>query len=359
MFEQFQTYITPLLDSVGKTPIMQASIVILVSFLIASIFKYIVIWGLKSILTRSQVKLGNDFLDLLHAPIYYSVLLLGLSSALLILKPDPMYIFVLSSIIKSVAMIIWTVFLLRANKELLKSLALHPTRFNTFNYKTLPLFQNILNILIIVFAVYLIFSVWDVDMTAWLASAGIVGIAVGFAAKDSLANLFSGVFIMADAPYKVGDYVILDSGERGEITHIGIRSTRMFTREHIEITIPNSVMGNSKIINESGGPDERSRCRVPIGVAYDTDIDLVRTVLMSIATQQEMVCVDPEPRVRFRRFSGSALDFELLVWIDKPALKGRLIDSLNSEILKKFRENNIEIPYSKQDLYIKEMPSNR
>ena len=357
MLEKFQTYITPILESFGENAIMQASFVIMVAFVIASIFKYFVISGLKRLITRSQVGLGNGFLDLLHAPIYYSVLLIGLSSALLILKLEALYFFIASSILKSIGMLIWTVFLLKANKELLRVLVLHPTRFKSFNTKTLPLFQNILNIVIIVFAVYLIFSIWNVDMTAWLASAGIIGIAVGFAAKDTLANLFSGVFIMADAPYKVGDYVVLDSGERGEITHIGIRSTRMFTRDHIEITIPNSVMGNSKIINESGGPHEKSRCRIPIGVSYNTDIDLVRSVLMTIANNEEMVCAEPEARVRFRRFSGSALDFELLVWIDKPELKGRLIDILNTEIFKQFKVNNIEIPYSKHDLYIKEMPS--
>lgn len=356
MLKQIQSYLTPIIESYADNPIMQASIVIAVFFVIASIFKYIVILGLKRLIARAKITLGSNFLDLLHAPIYYSVLLVGLATAVTILKPEPQYLFILSSLLKSVAMLIWTVFLLKANKELLNGLVVHPTRFASFNNKTLPLFQNMLNIIIIVFAVYLVFSIWNVDMTAWLASAGIVGIAVGFAAKDTLANLFSGVFIMADAPYKVGDYVVLDSGERGEITHIGIRSTRMFTRDHIEVTIPNSVMGNSKITNESGGPNERSRCRIAVGVSYNTDIDLVRSVLLAIADNQELVCVDPEPRVRFRRFSGSALDFELLVWIDKPELKGRLIDSINSEIYKQFKQNSIEIPYSKQDLYIKEMP---
>ena len=190
-----------------------------------------------------------------------------------------------------------------------------------------------------------------------LASAGIVGIAVGFAAKDTLANLFSGVFIMADAPYKVGDYVVLDSGERGKITHIGIRSTRMLTRDDVEITIPNSVMGNTKIINESGGPYEKSRCRIPVGVSYDSDIDLVRSVLMDVANSTDTICREPEPRVRFRRFSGSSLDFELLVWIENPEIKGRIIDVLNTAVFKQFKANNIEIPYSKHDLYIKEMPA--
>ena len=357
MLEQFQTRITPFLTLLGDSLIMQASMVIIISFLVASIFKYIVISGLKKLITRSQFNWGNGLLDLLHKPIYYSVLLLGLASALLIVQPLDMYFYIASSIIKSLGLLIWTIFMLKASSIFLKGAAVHPVRFSSFNHKTLPLFQNVINIIIVILAVYLIFSTCDVDMTAWLASAGIIGIAVGFAAKDTLANLFSGVFIMADAPYKVGDYVILDSGERGEITHIGIRSTRMLTRDDIEITIPNSVMGDSKIINESGGPHEKSRCRVPVGVSYETDIDILRTVLMNIAQNEPMVCAEPEPRVRFRRFSGSALDFELLVWIDKPATRGSLLDILNCEIYKQFKLHNIEIPYSKQDLYIKELPT--
>jgi MscS family membrane protein len=86
-------------------------------------------------------------------------------------------------------------------------------------------------------------------MTAWLASAGIIGIAVGFAAKDTLANLFSGVFILADSPYKLGDYVVLEDNSRGKVTQIGLRSTRMLTRDDVEVTVPNSIMGNTKIIN--------------------------------------------------------------------------------------------------------------
>jgi MscS family membrane protein len=356
MLEQFQTFIAPILLSFGENPGMQAAMVIMISFVIASIFKYIIIAGLKRLLFRSKINLSSGLLDLLHAPIYFSVLLIGLASAISILKPQPIIMFIGLSVVMSIGMLLWTVFLLKGNRIFLNSLAIHPSRFQSVNHKTLPLFQNILNIVIVILAVYLIFSIWNVDMTAWLASAGIIGIAVGFAAKDTLANLFSGVFIMADAPYKVGDYVVLDSSERGEITHIGIRSTRMLTRDDIEITIPNSVMGNTKIINESDGPYEKSRCRIPIGVAYDSDIDLVRCVLMDIANSEESICVEPEPRVRFRRFSGSALDFELLVWIDKPELKGRIIDILNCKIFKQFKIDNIEIPYSKHDLYIREMP---
>jgi small-conductance mechanosensitive channel len=357
MFEQLNQAITPFLEIFGDNIYTQAGLVIALSFIVASIFKYVLMVGLKAFIARIHVSLDSSFLNLLHTPIYYSLLLMGFSSAASIVAPSELSGYIIFSSLQSVAILIWTAFFLRANHVVLRKIALNPNRFHAVNNKTLPLFLNLVNIIILVLCVYFVFSVWGVDMTAWLASAGIVGIAVGFAAKDTLANLFSGVFIMADAPYKIGDYIVLDSGERGEVTHIGMRSTRMLTREDVEVTIPNSVMGNSKIINESGGPHEKSRCRVPVGVSYDADIDEVREVLMQIAlTEKEYVCEDPEPRVRFRRYGASALEFELLVWITKPALRGRVIDILNSEIFKQFRQCKIEIPYSKHDLYIKEMP---
>ena len=222
--------------------------------------------------------------------------------------------------------------------------------------QTRPLFQNLAYIVVLIIAVYLIFRSWNVDMTAWLASAGIAGIAIGFAAKDTLANLFSGVFILADGPYKIGDYVVLDSGERGKVTHIGIRSTRLLTRGDVEITIPNAVMGNTRISNESGGPYEKFRIVVQVGVAYGSDIDQVKAILMDVAEKESEVCTEPEPRVRFRSFGNSSLDVELLCWVESPEVRGRVLDALNTIIYKRFNAENIEIPYSKHDVYIKEMP---
>jgi MscS family membrane protein len=222
--------------------------------------------------------------------------------------------------------------------------------------QTRPLFENLGFLIVLAIAGYLLFRSWDIDMTAWLASAGVIGIAVGFAAKDTLANLFSGVFILADAPYKIDDYVVLDSGQRGKVTHIGIRSTRLLTRDDVEITIPNAIMGNTSIINESGGPHEKFRIRVSVGVAYGSDIDKVKEVLMEVAVKEPQVCNDPEPRVRFLLFGASSLDIDLLCWVENPEIRGRVLDVLNTTIYKRFNEEGIEIPYSKQDVYIKEMP---
>jgi small-conductance mechanosensitive channel len=115
-------------------------------------------------------------------------------------------------------------------------------------------------------------------------------------------------------------------------------------------------MGNSKVVNESGGPHPKYRIRASVGVAYGTDIDEVKTILLKIAADTDEVCDDPEPRVRFRTFGASSVDFELLGWVENPELRGRVLDSLNTTIYKVFLQQGVEIPYSKQDLYIKEMP---
>jgi MscS family membrane protein len=356
MIEQLRTALQPILTLFGDNSYIQATLAIVLSLLVAWLFERVIITALKNLANKTRFDLDDHVVGLLHTPIYTSILLVGVTIATLNLAPPELYRNIVFSILQSLALIVWVVFLLRSNRILLTRIARNEKRIKIVHQQTLPLFLNLFNIIIVVLTVYFLFSAWNVDMTAWLASAGIVGIAVGFAAKDTLANLFSGVFIMADAPFKIGDFIVLDTGERGEVTHIGIRSTRILTRADIEVTIPNAVMGNTKIINESGGPHEKHRCKVSVGVAYGSDIDKVREILLGISSADENVCADPPPQVRFRLFGASSLDFDLLFWINKPRLRGRVVDSLNCEIYKQFNENDVEIPYSKQDLYIKELP---
>ncbi|MEW6214412.1 MAG: mechanosensitive ion channel domain-containing protein [Nitrospirota bacterium] len=196
-----------------------------------------------------------------------------------------------------------------------------------------------------------ILSVWKISITPLLASAGIAGAAVAFAAKDTIANFFGGISIFVDRPYKIGDYIVLDTGERGEVVEIGIRSTRIKTRDDILISIPNSIISNTKIINESA-PIPNFRVRIPIGVAYGSDIEIVEKTLIEIASQNENILNEPEPRARFREFGESSLNFELLCWAREPALRGLTVHELNKEIYKRFEEKEIRIPFPQRDIHI-------
>ena len=219
--------------------------------------------------------------------------------------------------------------------------------------KALPLLENLGRIILVLLSVYFLMLCWDIDLTAWIASAGIMSVAIGFAAKDTLGNLFAGVFIMADSPYKEGDYINLDSGERGYVTSIGIRSTRIQTRDDIEITIPNSIVATSKIVNESGGPSEKARIRIDVEIAYGSKVENATKIMYDIAVSSNSVCLDPDPRVRFRQFGESGLRLQLLAWIEKPELRGLVIDELSVQIYNEFNKEGIVFPFPQRTVHIK------
>ena len=355
--EQFN----PLVTVLGDYPWIRGLLALGLFFVLAKFM----VWGVIPLIRRLTARTSTHIDDLvvryIRSPLFWSIALLGvLIAAAIVGLPDRFHSVLVSASV-SVMVFVWMLFAMRAAKLALSIASQRARPTAVIRPQTLPLFTNLVAITLVVFAVYFIFQSWNVDMTAWLASAGIAGIAIGFAAKDTLANLFSGVFIMADSPYKIGDYVVLDDGVglRGKVTHIGIRSTRLLTRDDVEVTIPNSIMGNSKVVNESGGPHVKYRLRVAVGVAYGSDIDRVREVLMSVAQASQDVCRDPVPRVRFRNFGPSSLDFELLCWVDDPELRGRVLDALNSAVYKSFLAEGIEIPYAKQDVFIKEWPATR
>jgi small-conductance mechanosensitive channel len=124
------------------------------------------------------------------------------------------------------------------------------------------------------------------------------------------------------------------------------------TRDDIQIIVPNAIMANSKIINESGGPSLKHRIRCRLSVAYGSDVDQVRALLMSLAEHCTELAVDPAPRVRFRALGDSGLDFELMGWIEDSSFRGRVLDSLYTDIYKQFSAAGIEIPYPKHDVYL-------
>lgn len=241
----------------------------------------------------------------------------------------------------------------RATRVILRALEAERHKFRLFQPRTVPLYEMGIKLLLVGLVLYVLFLVWGIDATAWVASAGIIGIVVGFAARDTLANLISGVSIVADAPYKIGDYIVLDSGERGVVSALGIRSTRLITRDDVEVSIPNAVIGSAKIVNESGGPYVRHRIRVPVGVAYDSDIDQVIKLLQQIAQEHELVVDEPSPRVRIRGFGDSAIDVELMGWIRRPADRGLIVHELNLAIIRGFREAGIEIPFPQRDVHLR------
>jgi len=347
--------VSEIVRMVSANRYIEAAIVVFASLIAAVIADFFLTRVCRVLARRTKTTIDDSFIELIHNPIRFTVLVIGLWIAVVLLDLPSRPEWIIAAVLKSLAVMVWTVFAIRFFTLFLDYFS-HLQRFRIIEPRTQLLFDNISKVVFSAAAVYFIFVFWHINVSAWLASAGIIGIAVGFAAKDTLANLFSGIFILTDAPYKIGDYINLDTGERGQVTHIGLRSTRLLTRDDVEVTIPNAVMANAKIVNETGGPWEKERIRIKVGVAYGSDVDRLKEILQEIAERHPDTCTDPAPRVRFRSFGDFSLDFELLCWITEPKMRGRVIDALNTEIYKRLGQEGIEIPYPKRDVYIKEMP---
>jgi len=353
MFEQIKSIYQYLFDYLNQNPFIQFIVLIVSSIFVAKIIDIIFISFLSRIAKQTKTTIDDTIIDTIHKPIYYSFLFLGIRLSISVdnLNLGENIIFTTTGFLKTLAILIWA-------KALFKTFLLlfnwYSSRTNSnVKQKLLPLFDNVGKIIIFLGTVYFIMISWGVNPVGWLASAGVLGVVLGLAAKDTLSNLFSGIFIMMDSPYKEGDYINLDSGERGYVLNVGIRSTRIMTRDDIEITIPNSVIANAKIINESGGPHENERIRLSIGVAYGSDIDIVKNILVDVAKKSGLISEKFEPRVRFREFGESSLNFQLLFWIDKPEARGRTLDALNTSIYKEFHKSNIEIPFPQRTIHLK------
>ncbi|MCH2583096.1 MAG: mechanosensitive ion channel family protein, partial [Planctomycetes bacterium] len=227
--------LAPVMKIWGGLPgFFQALVLVVLSIVCAKLADWILSSYVSRLVGKTETTIDDELVELMHRPVFLLVLFLGLGMAAEQAGLPENGLWTTKAILKTLGIIVLVLFLIRASRLILDALSRNQDRFHLIQSRTLPLFHNVSLLVIIGAAVYFLFLSWKIDPTAWLASAGIIGLALSFAAKDSLANLFAGAFILADAPYKIGDFVVLDTGERGRVTHIGLRSTRMLTRDDVE-----------------------------------------------------------------------------------------------------------------------------
>ena len=334
------------------TPPHQAAAVLGMTLLVL-----VLVYFLKRLLLKAAVrapdKIDATLIQRLYRPVRISVLVYGFIKSMEVGRPRTPPPGLVVSLLTSIVVLYWMIAALKISNRLLQQSA-SPMRKGVLTQRSLPFFSMCATAGIAAMGLYFLFLAWDLDLTAWLASAGIIGVAVAFGAKDSLANVFGGVSIMADAPYRLGDYLLLESGERGEVTDIGLRSTRLRTRGDIQIVVPNSIMANIKIVNETGGIRQPHRISLKLGVAYGTDVDFLKEIVEEECTHVRNVLADPPPKALFVEFGDSALNFEVLVSILHSGYRAQVLDELHSVIYKRLQQEGIEIPFPQHDVHMRE-----
>jgi len=211
-------------------------------------------------------------------------------------------------------------------------------------------------IIIYTAAIIIALDVLGVNIVPFVAGAGVAGVAIGFAAKDTLSNFIAGVLLLIDRPFEVGDRIELweapaGTSRWGDVIDIGLRATTIRNTDNIEVIIPNNVIMTRDIVNYTAS-SSAIRVRVNVGVAYDTDIARAKGLIVDVARSLEWVMDDPPPKVVVRNFGESSVDLQLRAWIKDARKRMNTISAVTDQVKTVFDAAGIEIPYPKRDITI-------
>lgn len=323
----------------------QAAVSIIAAVAIAQLLDLVITHMARIFHKRNKSELVAIVLDGVRGSTYLTVMLAGVVAALYVL--DSFVTSYLQTLVLSALIVIWSVTAIRVGRRVFE----YTEQDGAFDHEFIPVFENLWTFAVLILGIFAFLSVWGIDITPLLASAGIAGVAVGFAAKDTVANFFGGIALYFDNTYKEGDYVALEGGTEGTVIDVGVRSTMLETRDGTITTVPNSLLNAAKITNQSA-PDSYKRLRVPVGVSYDSDIEQVQEILTEIAEQEDFVADDRPIKPMFREFGDSALLFELFCWVDDPLNDIKAINSLNQSIYQRFADEGVEIPFPQRDVHL-------
>lgn len=225
-----------------------------------------------------------------------------------------------------------------------------PTTETTMDDKIVYAVRNVMKVLFTTFTVMIIADHFKMPLSKIWAVAGIGSLAMAFAAKDTFSHLISGIIILFDRPFHVGDRVELNDGTFGDVIDIGLRSTKILSFDSTLHIIPNAEISNQRITNHSY-PDTKLKVGMNVSVAYGTDIDFVKRLLNGILEAHPLVLNEPVWGIWFTEFGDSSLNLFMRFWINDYRDKFAVIDQINSEIKRAFEENAIEIPFPQRDIH--------
>ena len=225
----------------------------------------------------------------------------------------------------------------------------------------LGLMEKFSSVIVYGMGVVLALDKLGVNIVPFVAGAGIAGIAIGFAAKDTLSNLIAGILLIIDRPFELGDRIEVwmapkNTASWGDVIDIGLRATKIRTTDNIVIVIPNNEIMRRDIINYTAGSKE-IRVRIPIGIAYDANVKKAKQAIINVALELDWVMKSPPPVVVVRNFGESSVDLQARVWIREPRRRMDTISHITDRVKEVFQQEGIEIPYPKRDIYIKEKVS--
>ena len=332
---------------------LRAMIVFLVFFIIIRLAIFIITLMSKKLSSKTKTDVDDELVKRLSKPLTVVALVISI----LITIPELTYAEGVESLLTNITYtfaivlvgwiihVIFDVLLIRSLKKLTSKTK------SSVDDSLISLFKSIISLAIIILAVLYILSVWGIEIMPLLAGLGIAGLAVALALQPILTNVFSGAAVILDGTAKEGDLIFVGD-VKGTIEKIGLRSTKIRNFDNEFMILPNTKLADSVVQNITL-PEEMSRATVAFGVAYGSDIEKVKKIVLKELSKVEYVVKDPEPVVMFLEMGDSSLNFKAYYHVDSYKNRFVTIDKVNTRIYKALNKAKIEIPFPQMDVNLK------
>ncbi|OPY28067.1 MAG: Large-conductance mechanosensitive channel MscMJLR [Methanocella sp. PtaU1.Bin125] len=324
------------------------AVLIIAFFLVLSeAARYFVTSVAPRLVKGTKSSLDDEVLKAIRSPIRVLILLIGVYLALKTLDNMSLSIVETLDMVATIALILVAAYFVSnlinaALRWYSRDVAPHTD--SQLDDQLIPFFGKVITAAIYILALLMILSRFGIEITALVASMGVAGIAVALAAQETLSNVFGAIAILTDRPYKVGDRLLIPGIGQGDVTDIGLRSTRIVTRNNEVLVIPNQQMAGSEIINLSM-PDSHLRLKIKVGISYKSDVDRACAIMEEIARACPTVAQEPKPAAYVNELGDFAIGITMLVWIGEYRQDYSVSDQIYRQILTRFRAENIEITY--------------
>lgn len=337
---------SPLLDEPALRELLTSALILAGSYGAARFLSYVLGRSLARAAARSATTLDDRLIQALKRPVTYALFLIGAYVAIHRLPFPDRWTGRLDDVVFALAVTLVSLAAMRAYGILLAWYATEsPLSAEIGGAREFgPLLGKLGKIFIILVAMIAVLQHFDVNVQSLVVSLGVGSLAVGLAAQDTLANMFAGFTLMLDRPFKIGDRILLSTGELGDVEAIGMRATRVRTADETLLVVPNSVLVKDRLVNQSR-PSRHLTTRLEVGVAYGTDLALAKRLLVESALVSEHVDRDRAPVALVVRFGDLAVHCRLVFWALDYTRQGLALSDVHEEVYRRFLEAGIEIPF--------------
>jgi small-conductance mechanosensitive channel len=330
---------------------LAAAMVLLVTVVIGWLLKNVVVGALRRLTAKTVTNLDDEILALAERPMLRLVTMVGIYVAASDLPlPGPwettltgilliLLVLVAIRVATKIAVVLLIAYGAKVSDDIGK---------DRYQKDYVPLLSKIAGTVFVFFGLVVVLRHFGQDVSSLVAALGIGGLAISFAAKDTLGNMFAGFTILLDRPFRPGDRIRLASGEVGDVVDVGTRSTRVKLLDQNMLIVPNSELVQTRVVNYNF-PSHATRAQLDVGIAYGSDVERAKAIVLAAIQAERDVA---EPAVLVAGFGESALNLSATYTIAEFATTGPIQDRVRTRVYTEFLKAGIKIPYPTRELIV-------